>query len=174
MSADQPAGPSLEKPADETGAGAFAVPEPGAVPAPYGLPTAAPVSPDAYGQAYGVPPELRATAGIRFGAYLLDGLLMIVTLFIGWVVWTMITWSKHSANPGQKILGLAVVKADTGVRLTWGQMFLRNFVFGGIVMYVLGGITIGILHLVNLFMPFSASRQSLVDKMAGTVLVRTK
>ncbi|MBU6227073.1 MAG: hypothetical protein KGQ43_05750, partial [Acidobacteria bacterium] len=36
------------------------------------------------------PPTQLASAGSRIGAALLDVLLMIVTLFIGWLIWSIV------------------------------------------------------------------------------------
>ncbi|MGW7607056.1 RDD family protein [Streptomyces sp. NPDC054766] len=148
---------------------------PAGYPAPAGY--AAPLAP-AQGPGYTVyiaqtvPKELRVGAGARFGAYLLNLLLVVVTLGIGWLVWAMVTWSTDSANPGQKIMGLCIVKKDTGVRLTWGDMFVRNFLLGGVVLGFLSGMTLSIVAWVNLFKVFGSEKQSLVDSMAGSVVVR--
>ncbi|MFE1287958.1 RDD family protein [Streptomyces sp. NPDC058751] len=119
-----------------------------------------------------VPKELRAGAGVRLLAYLLNLLLMVVTLGIGWLVWAMVTWSTDAANPGQKLMGLSIVKKDTGARLTWGDMFVRNFLLAGIVMGFLSAITLTIAAWVNLFKIFGSEKQNLVDSMAGSVVVR--
>jgi len=116
-----------------------------------------------------VPLEYRASGWIRFGSYLLNGLLSVVTLGIGWLVWAMITWSNDSANPAQKILGLKVVKKDTGQPLTWGEMFIRNFLLGVLVY----GVLLNILILVDIFKVFGSERQRVLDNMAGSVVVRT-
>ncbi|MER5599604.1 RDD family protein [Streptomyces sp. NPDC002265] len=119
-----------------------------------------------------VPKEVRVGAGTRFVAYLLNLLLVVVTLGIGWLVWAMVTWSTDAANPGQKLMGLSVVKKDTGARLTWGDMLVRNFLLGGVVLGFLSGITLTIVAWVNLFKIFGSEKQTLVDSMAGTVVVR--
>ncbi|MFH9979915.1 RDD family protein [Streptomyces sp. NPDC017179] len=119
-----------------------------------------------------VPKEVRVGAGARFVAYLLNLLLMVVTLGVGWLVWAMVTWSTDAANPGQKLMGLTVVKKDTGARLTWGDMFVRNFLLGGVVLGFLSGITLTIAAWVNLFKIFGSEKQNLVDSMAGSVVVR--
>jgi uncharacterized RDD family membrane protein YckC len=141
---------------------AVAVPAQAPVAAPYGM--TAP--------AHTVPYELRVGAGARFGAYLLNGLLMVVTLGIGWLVWAMITWANDAANPGQKLMGLTIVNKNTGARLTWGGMFARNFLLGGLVMGVLSTITLTVVAWINLLKVFGGERQNLVDSMAGTVVVR--
>ncbi|NUV62413.1 RDD family protein [Streptomyces sp. CAI-85] len=111
-------------------------------------------------------------AGARFGAYLLNLLLAVVTLGIGWFAWAMVTWSTDSANPGQKLLGLSIVKKDTGARLTWGEMFVRNFLLGGMVLGFLSTITLSIVAWINLFKIFGSEKQNLVDSMAGSVVVK--
>jgi len=108
----------------------------------------------------------------RFGAWALDLLLVIVTLGIGWLVWTMVTWAKHGANPGQRLLGLRIVKADTGEQATWTWLFLRNFLIGGLAMSCVSGMTGGLVFLANIIAPFFDRRQTLVDMVAGTVVVR--
>ncbi|MFF8536666.1 RDD family protein [Streptomyces sp. NPDC015532] len=180
-SADAPVHPAPDapvRPAPEAAAGPAATQAPGFGPAPvapagYGVPVV-PVHAPGYAVyvAQTVPKELRVGAGARFGAYLLNLLLMVVTLGIGWLVWAMVTWSTDAANPGQKILGLTIVKKDTGARLTWGDMFVRNFLLGGLVLSFLSGITLSILAWVNLFKVCGSEKQSLVDSMADTVVVR--
>ncbi|MFB7248546.1 hypothetical protein CW362_36590 [Streptomyces populi] len=159
--------------------GAPAAPAPGFGPAPVPVPAghAAPFVP-AQASGYAVyvaqtvPKELRVGGGVRFAAYLLNLLLMVVTLGIGWLIWAMVTWSTDSANPGQKLMGLSIVKKDTGVRLTWGGMFVRNFLLAGVVMSFLSAITLSIAAWVNLFKLFGSEKQNLVDSMAGSVVVR--
>jgi uncharacterized RDD family membrane protein YckC len=147
-----------------------APPAPGFGPAPVVPAPGAPVPAAAYGGT--VPQAARVGAGPRFGAQMINIGLAIVTLGIGWLIWTLVTWSSHSANPGQRMLGLTIVKKDTGVRLTWGEMFVRNFLLGGIVLEILSTITLTIVAWINIFKIFGAERQTLVDSMAGSVVVR--
>src|SRR5690242_60717 len=63
---------------------------------PYAQPVAA-----AYPRAVG--PAL-VSAGGRLGAMLLDVLIAVVTLWIGWLVWSMFTWSAGQ-TPAKKLLG---------------------------------------------------------------------
>ena len=57
--------------------------------------------------------DVVSTVGKRFGQYLLDGLLMIATLGIGYLIWSLIIWSKGQ-TPGMQCLGMRCVKQDTG------------------------------------------------------------
>lgn len=105
-------------------------------------------------------------SGRRFGAYVLDALLIVVLLGIGWFIWSLVVWSKGQ-SPGKALLGMRVVKADTGRAATWGTMFVREIAWKAI----LGTITGGITTIVSGFMILGSSRQGIWDKLAGTVVV---
>ncbi|HET9559115.1 MAG TPA: RDD family protein, partial [Actinomycetota bacterium] len=103
-------------------------------PAPgQGYAAAAPVQYQPYATAPVVGNE-RVPAGIpltnpwaRLGSSLIDLVLIIVTLVIGWLIWTLIVWSKGQ-TPGKQICGQRVVMKRTGRAATWGEMALRDFV----------------------------------------------
>src|SRR5581483_10382757 len=80
-----------------------------------------------------------APVGRRIGSYFLSILLAIVTLFIGYLIWGAITWSRGQ-TPTQSVLGMYTWKADQQKVATWGTMALREIV-GGIVEGILGFIT---------------------------------
>jgi uncharacterized RDD family membrane protein YckC len=111
-----------------------------------------------------------ASLGQRFGAYLLDVLLMFVTLVVGWLVWSCFTFSKGQ-SPAKAILGHRVVRQDTGQAAPWSDMFLRNLIlqFGLTLLSVL---LLGIPLLVGGAMIFAGDlRQTAWDRMAGTRVV---
>src|SRR5262249_58630309 len=60
-----------------------------------------------------------SSPGKRLGAHLLDGVLMVVTLFLGWAVWSLIVYAKGQ-TPGKQLLGMKVVRLRTGGRAGWG------------------------------------------------------
>lgn len=120
-----------------------------------------------------VPTWALASPWVRLGASLLNTLLVIVTLGIGYLVWTLVLWNQGT-NPGKKICGLVVVKADTGRPATFGEMLVRSFVFGGLVIGLVGSVTLGIGYLVDAFMIFGDRRQRLTDRMAGTLVVNVQ
>ena len=107
-----------------------------------------------------------SSAGKRFAAYLLEGILCLFTLFIGWLIWSAFSWSKGT-TPAKSLLGMRCVRTDTGQAATWGQMALRELVGKG----VLGMFTFGITTLVSCFMILGASRQGVWDKVATTTVV---
>ena len=115
--------------------------------------------------------DVVSTVGKRFGQYLLDGLLMIATLGIGYLIWSLIIWSKGQ-TPGMQCLGMRCVKQDTGETASWGTMFLREFVGKGLIFGLIGAVTFGIVAFVLLFMLcWDRNRQELWDKIASTIVV---
>src|SRR5438067_8171963 len=73
----------------------------------------------------GAPAYPLASKGKRFGAFLLEAVLAIVTLFIGWLIWSIIIWSKGQ-TPAKSILKMRVLKLDTGRAASTGDMALRE------------------------------------------------
>lgn len=172
---DQP--PAGPPPSAETApaptASANEVPYPS--PAPAGVP-------QAFAQTVGVvtkdrPPVLQplptdivlSSAGRRLGAYLLDWLLVIFTLVIGWFVWSMIVWTKGQ-SPGKQLLKMRVIRSDNLATAGWGRMFLRDFICKGIIGFV-AGILIGIGLILYFWLLWDGERQELWDKMASTLVV---
>lgn len=136
------------------------------VPAAAAAPTAAPA---------GVDPVLAmlpagvtlAPVGKKFGAALLDGLFMMLTLYIGWLIWGAIVAGKGQ-TPGRQVLGLRVVSVQDGKPLGWASMvFLRGFV-GGFVTQLAWVFTLGVLA----FMPLWDRRnQTVTDKVSSSIVV---
>ena len=62
----------------------------------------------------------------RLGAYALDAALAVLTLGIGWLIWSLIVWGEGQ-TPAKKILKLRVRDFDTGAVATWGHMAVREF-----------------------------------------------
>ena len=62
----------------------------------------------------------------RLAAALLDGLLAMVTLYIGWASWSLIAWSKGQ-TPGKQVLKIRVYDKTTGRPVRWGHMLIRQY-----------------------------------------------
>ena len=123
------------------------------------------------GQVDGLPIGVQiSTAGKRLGAHLLDSLLLIVTLFIGWAIWSLIVWGRGQ-TPGKQILGMRCVRLRDERRASWGRMFLREFVYKGIVFGVIVTITFGIGAIFYFWLLWDKMNQELWDKMADTIVV---
>lgn len=110
-----------------------------------------------------------ASAGSRVGAALLDVLLMIVTLFIGWLIWSIVLW-KQSTSPAKKMLGMTVVDGGTGAPASMKQMVMRE-VLGK---WVVGSVA-GIVTVASLIMLWATPRRQAVwDYIGTTVVVRSR
>lgn len=109
-------------------------------------------------------PEL-SSVGKRFGAFCLEILLSIVTLGIGWLVWTFVIMGRGQ-TPAKQLLHMRVVRADGGA-VSYGKMFVREFP-AKIVIGFLAAFTIYIIYLWPLW---DGRNQELWDKMVDTVVV---
>lgn len=107
-----------------------------------------------------------SSAGKRFGAYLLDLVLVFATLFLGWLIWSLVIWSKGQ-SPAKAILGMRCISTETGRAATWGTMALRELVGKGL----LGSVSFGVTTIVSAFLILGDSRQGIWDKIATTVVV---
>ena len=106
--------------------------------------------------------------GARFWATVLDVILMIVTLFVGWLVWSVVLYAQ-STSPAKKMLGLQIVDAKTGAPATIQQMLLRE-VLGK---FALGSITSGITGFISAVLILaSPTRQGVHDYIAKTTVIR--
>ncbi|MEV0719411.1 RDD family protein [Asanoa sp. NPDC050611] len=152
-------------PAQQPHYGYAAPPTAGAELQPY-VPAAPPVS-------YGPPPYPvnypLVSAGGRLGAALLDSLLGLITLGIGWLVWSLVTWSDGQ-TPAKKLLGHVVVDANTGERFDWGRMALRELCIKGLLGWLLNIFTCSVWFLVDSFMIFGDRQRTLHDRMANSVV----
>lgn len=61
----------------------------------------------------------------RLASYALDATLAVLTLGIGWFIWSMIVWGEGQ-TPAKKILKIKVRHFETGSVATWGHMAVRE------------------------------------------------
>lgn len=111
-----------------------------------------------------------SSVGRRLGAHLLDGLLTIVTLGIGWLVWTLIIW-KNGQSPGKQLLGMRVIDLRSGRSGNWGKMFFREVICKFFIIGLIGGLLIIPSLLGSIWLLWDRNKQELWDKMADTVVV---
>jgi uncharacterized RDD family membrane protein YckC len=100
----------------------------------------------------------------RLGSWFISGILVFLTLGIGWIIWWFIV-APRGQNPGKAVVGLRVIKADGRAART-GFMFLRG----------LAGIVLGILpfYLDDIWILWDKDSQTLHDKLADTVVVKAR
>lgn len=66
-----------------------------------------------------------ASFGVRIKALLFTLLLIVVTLGVGWLAWSVVEW-RHGRTVSFKLMGLRVVRASDGRPIGLGLSLLRN------------------------------------------------
>ena len=94
---------------------------------------------------------------------LLEVVLAVVTLGIGYFIWSFFTY-RTGQTPGKKLMGIRVVSVNDGKALPFWMTLLREWIVKGFI----GSITFGIAYIWILFDP---KNQSLYDKVLNTVVV---
>jgi len=110
-----------------------------------------------------------ASIGRRLGALVLDDVIALFTLFVGWFIWSLIVYGRGQ-TPGKQLVGIYAASVDDPERrLSWGSMFLREIVmkllvFGGFLAIVTSGI-VWVLDYLWALWDGSGHNQTLHDKV---------
>lgn len=124
-----------------------------------------------------------------FGDYLLEGVLFICTLGVGWFLWFLLT-ARRGQTPAKSLVEVYVVDQESLQPPGAGYMWLREVVLKHVVVWplslglafalgwLLGGVGTAILVAVNqalvldaLFALFGSRRQALHDRVASTIVL---
>lgn len=105
-----------------------------------------------------------ASHGRRVGAYFFAALLWVVTLFIGYAIWGLVTWGK-GRTPVQQLLHMRCWKVREMTTASWGTMFLRGLCMWVLDGFALGGLVSFVMFLVN------KDRRTLYDLVSGVVVL---
>jgi uncharacterized RDD family membrane protein YckC len=92
--------------------------------------------------------------------------LVFVTLFIGWLIWSLIVWAKGQ-TPAKQLLSMRTVILRKGAKASWGTMFLREIIAKTLIGF-LGFFTLGIIYF---WLVWDKNKQELWDKVVGTIVV---
>ena len=114
-----------------------------------------------------------ASRGQRLGGFFLELLLAIVTLGIGWLIWSLIVYSRGQ-TPAKQLLRLRVVRQEGHRVADWGWMALRELVLKAAIILLLAGIfLLGIVWVIvnGIFLLNNDQNQTLWDKMLKTVVI---
>ena len=122
------------------------------------------------------PMMLLSSRGQRFGALLLEIPLAIVTLGIGYIIWSLFVYSRGQ-TPAKQLLKMRVVNVEERRAAGWLSMFVREWVLKGALPLGLNYITLGIAGtlwvLIGGIMVLTSDRQQAVwDRMLKTVVIR--
>ena len=109
----------------------------------------------------------------RLGAYALDAVLAVVTLGIGWLIWSLIVWSEGQ-TPAKKILKIRVRHFETGAVATWGHMAVRELLVPVTVM-IASSLTSGIAAVawivIEIVFYFTKNNRTLRDLWVKTAVI---
>jgi uncharacterized RDD family membrane protein YckC len=114
-------------------------------------------------------PEL-SSVGKRFGAYIVELLLFLVTLGIGWLIWTLIILGRGQ-TPAKQVLNMRIVDMNTGQVDSYGKMFVREFLLKGVAMSIIISVTFGLGLILYFWLTWDDKNQELWDKILSTVVV---
>ena len=114
----------------------------------------------------------RATYTRRFfGDALLEALLFIVTLGIGWFIWLIFT-SKTGQTPAKRLVNTYAINIETGRRIGQGDTWLREVVVKILLVGALDSFTGGLAGIIDaVWLFFDKDRQTLHDKVLKHVVV---
>lgn len=104
---------------------------------------------------------------MRILANLLESILQVLTLGIGWLIWAaMIAGSGRT--PAKSLLKLRVIDANDSKPLGFARMLFMRGIIAGLVAAILVPLTLGII----LLMPFwNKRKRNIWDVVSGSVVV---
>jgi uncharacterized RDD family membrane protein YckC len=109
----------------------------------------------------------------RLGAIVLDATLIILTLGIGWVIWSFIVWGEGQ-TPAKKILKLRTINFTNGRSASWGHMGIREGLIPitvSIASSVTGGIAYIAWIIVEIVFYFTKNQRTLRDYWVKTAII---
>ena len=115
--------------------------------------------------------EPLASAGARLGSHLMEALLAVVTLGIGWLIWSFVEWGKGT-TPGHKVLKQYIVDEKTGETFGRGRMAVRELVIKGLLCGFLYAVTFSVFYLVDSLMVVRDDRRTIHDRISGSLVVQ--
>ena len=115
----------------------------------------------------------KVTFNRRFwGTYILEGILFLVTLVIGWYIWLFFT-APTSQSPAKRLLSVYIIDLNDARTVTAGRVWIRDVVVKQILFgLIIGNLTAGFGSLVDaIWVFFDKNRQTLHDKVVGSIVV---
>ena len=130
----------------------------------------------------------RATPQHRLGGIVLDTVLAVCTLLVGWCIWSLFLWNRGQ-TPGKQLLKMRAYDSKTVRPVKWLRMLKRQFLipFGLLLIVsiingflsdagypdsVVLGIALWGYSIADALWIFkNGERRRLLDHMAGTVIV---
>lgn len=113
----------------------------------------------------------KVTFNRRFwGDSLLESLLFVVTLGVGWLIWLYFTAQK-SQTPAKSLLNVYTLDAESGQPVSAGRIWVRDVVVE-VLLIGFVNVFVGIAGLVDAaFVLFDKNRRSVHDHVMNTIVV---
>ncbi len=109
----------------------------------------------------------------RLGAYALDCVLALLTLGIGWIIWSFIVWGEGQ-TPAKKILKIRVRNFQTGAVATWGHMAVRELLVP-LTVLIAANLTAGLVAvawiIIEIVFYFTKNNRTLRDLWVKTAVI---
>ena len=112
-----------------------------------------------------------ASPQARLGAYMADIGLAIVTLFIGWFIWSMFTW-QTGQTPAKRLMRQVVVDSRTNQPFTWVKMLLREAVVKWAAGGIASGASNGITFVIDSLFVFRDDRKTVHDMIVQSKVIQ--
>lgn len=112
-----------------------------------------------------------ASPQARLGAYLVDIGLAIVTLFVGWLIWSFFTW-QTGQTPAKRLMKQVVVDTNSGEPFTWIRMFLREAVVKWAAGGIASGASNGITWVIDSLFVFRDDRKTVHDMIVQSKVIQ--
>lgn len=105
-----------------------------------------------------------------FGVAWLEGILIVFTLGVGWLIWLAFT-AQTAQTPAKRLLNVYIIDADSGRPVTAGRVWIRDLLVKYVLFSLLNFVA-GVASLIDqMWILFDKDRQALHDKIASTVVV---
>lgn len=113
----------------------------------------------------------KASRWRRLGGYILESVLIVITLVVGWLIWLYFT-AQTSQTPAKRLLNMYIL-TEEGEPATAGRVWAREILVDWLLFGVAGGlITGGIASIVDAgWILFDRDNQTLHDKISQTIVI---
>jgi len=117
----------------------------------------------------------------RLGAELLDSAICLLTLWIGWIIWSAVVWTKGQ-TPAKQILKIRVYSEINRQPANWNHMAIRQFLliltlilsaaFLNLISFgIMGSLVIIAWYILEIIWYFTKGQRSLRDQLVKTYVV---